>query len=85
MDQAHASSPVSDLSNWKAPVLIISGDDDRNVMIGQSVDLKNKLDALGVYNEVLIFPDEVHGFLLHRSWVTAYQATLDFFQRHLGR
>jgi dipeptidyl aminopeptidase/acylaminoacyl peptidase len=35
--------------------------------------------------ETLVFPDEVHGFLLHRSWVTAYQATLDFFQRHLGR
>ncbi|UCE69661.1 MAG: S9 family peptidase [Flavobacteriaceae bacterium] len=83
MDQAHASSPVSDLSNWKAPVLIISGDDDRNVMIGQSVDLKNKLDALGVYNEVLIFPDEVHGFLRYDSWLRAFRATASFFDRFL--
>jgi dipeptidyl aminopeptidase/acylaminoacyl peptidase len=84
MEEALAASPVSDLSKWKAPVLIISGDDDRNVMIGQSIDLKNKLDALGVYNEVLIFPDEVHGFLRYDSWLRAFRATADFFDRFLG-
>ena len=52
-------------------------------MIGQSVDLKNKLDALGIYNEVLIFPDEVHGFLRYESWLKAFQATASFFDRHL--
>lgn len=83
MQEAYQSSPVSDMLNWKSPVLLISGDDDRNVMIGQSVDLKNKLDALGIYNEVLIFPDEVHGFLRYESWLKAFQATASFFDRHL--
>ena len=83
MEEAYASSPVHDLSNWKAPVLIISGDDDRNVMIGQSIDLKNRLDALGVYTEVLVFPDEVHGFLRYDSWLRAFRATADFFDRFL--
>lgn len=83
MDQAYASSPVADLSKWKAPVLIISGDDDRNVMIGQSIDLKNRLDALGVYNEVLVFPDEVHGFLRYDSWLRAFRETASFFDRFL--
>jgi dipeptidyl aminopeptidase/acylaminoacyl peptidase len=64
-------------------VLLISGDDDRNVMIGQSIDLKNRLDALGVYNEVLVFPDEVHGFLRHESWLQAYKAAASFFDRFL--
>jgi hypothetical protein len=27
--------------------------------------------------------DEVHGFLLHRSWVTAFEASLDFLNRKL--
>jgi len=85
MEQALASSPVSDLSAWKAPVLIISGDDDRNVMIGQSIDLKNKLDILGVYNEVLVFPDEVHGFLRYDSWFRAFEATASFFDRFLRK
>ena len=36
-----------------------------------------------VHVEQLVFPDEVHGFLLHRNWVRAYEATVDFFDRML--
>jgi dipeptidyl aminopeptidase/acylaminoacyl peptidase len=82
-DGATASSPVADLSGWTSPVLLISGDDDRNVMIGQSIDLKNRLDSLGVPNEFLVFPDEVHGFLRYDSWYRAFEATERFFDRHL--
>ena len=83
MAGATAASPVADLSSWKSPVLLISGDDDRNVMIGQSIDLKNRLDEKGIYNEFLIFPDEVHGFLRYDSWLSAFEATEDFFNRYL--
>ena len=31
-----------------------------------------------------VFPDEIHAYLLHRSWVTAYALTADFFNRHLN-
>ena len=71
------------MASWRSPVLLISGDDDRNVMIGQSVDLKNRLDQQGVYNEVLVFPDEVHGFLRYASWREAFLATKSFFDRFL--
>jgi len=71
------------LSALTSPVLLISGDDDRNVVIGQSIDLKNQLDARGVYNEHLVFPDEVHGFLRYDSWLRAFQATEGFFNRYL--
>lgn len=83
MEGATAASPIADLSAWTSPVLLISGDDDRNVMIGQSIDLKNQLDARGIYNEYLIFPDEVHGFLRYDSWLRAFQATEGFFDRYL--
>ncbi len=83
MDMAFHSSPISELQYWSSPVLIITGDDDRNVMFGQSIDLKNKLDKIGVYNEVLVFPDEVHGFLRYESWLRAYKQTADFFTRFL--
>lgn len=83
MDVAYHSSPISELQYWSSPVLLITGDDDRNVMFGQSIDLKNKLDALGVHNEVLVFPDEVHGFLRYESWLRAYERTADFFDRFL--
>ena len=37
----------------------------------------------GVDVEQLIFPDEVHDFLLHRNWLAAYTASFDFLTRKL--
>ena len=42
---AHESSPVSAVDSWKSPVLFIHGDDDRNVMFSQTVDLVARLRA----------------------------------------
>jgi dipeptidyl aminopeptidase/acylaminoacyl peptidase len=80
---AHESSPVTSVETWKSPVLFIHGDDDRNVYFTQTVDLVARLRARGVVIEQLVFPDEVHDFLLHRSWLAGYHATSDFFDRHL--
>jgi dipeptidyl aminopeptidase/acylaminoacyl peptidase len=81
---AHDSSPVASVNTWKSPVLFIHGDDDRNVMFAQTVDLVARLRAQGVSIEQLVFPDEVHDFLLNRNWLKAYQAGSDFFDRKLG-
>ena len=37
----------------------------------------------GVHVEQVVFPDEVHDFLLHRNWKEAYQASARFIERHL--
>src|SRR6266404_3591722 len=79
---AHDSSPMTAVNTWKSPVLFIHGDDDRNVYFTQTVDLAARLRERGVEIEQLIFPDEVHDFLLHRHWLEAYQAASDFFDRH---
>ncbi len=80
---AHDSSPVTAVNTWKSPVLFIHGDDDRNVYFTQTVDLAARLREKGVAIEQLIFPDEVHDFLLHRDWLAAYHAASDFFDRRL--
>ncbi len=80
---AHDSSPVTSVNSWKSPVLFIHGDDDRNVTFTQTVDLVARLRERGVEIEQLVFPDDVHDFLLHRHWLAAYHATADFFDRHL--
>ena len=49
----------------------------------ETVDLVEALRKGDVYFEQLIYPDDVHGFLLHRNWVNAYKATADFFERFL--
>jgi dipeptidyl aminopeptidase/acylaminoacyl peptidase len=80
----HESSPASAVDTWKSPVLVIHADDDRNVMFSQTVDLVARLRAGGVPVEQLIFPDDVHDFLLYRHWLQAFQAGSDFFDRKLG-
>jgi len=82
---AFESSPMASIASWRSPVLLIHGDDDRNVPFSETVDLAEKLREQGVTFEELTFPDEVHSFLLHRNWLAAYQAAADFFDRHLKR
>jgi dipeptidyl aminopeptidase/acylaminoacyl peptidase len=81
---AWESSPMASLDTWRSPVLLIQGDDDRNVLFAQTVRLANALRARGVPVEEQVFPDEIHDFLLHRDWVTAYRLCADFFDRKLG-
>jgi dipeptidyl aminopeptidase/acylaminoacyl peptidase len=77
------SSPLADIADWRSPVLLIHGDDDRNVPFSETLWLVEKLAAQGVDYELLVFPDDVHGFLLHRNWEKAYKAAADFFDRKL--
>jgi dipeptidyl aminopeptidase/acylaminoacyl peptidase len=81
---AFESSPVAAVDTWRSPVLFIHGDDDRNVPFGQTRDLVQRLRERHVAFEELIFPDEIHGLLLWRSWVRAYQAAADFFDQRLA-
>jgi dipeptidyl aminopeptidase/acylaminoacyl peptidase len=82
-DLALQSSPMASVSTWKSPVLLIHGDDDRNVAFNQTVMLVEALRRQNVYFEQMIIPDEIHGFLRHASWLRAYQASADFFKRKL--
>ena len=81
MELAWTSSPDSTVSTWKSPVLLIQGDDDRNVDFQQTVDLARRLEAQGTPFEEMVIPNEIHGFLRHEAWLKADKATADFFQR----
>jgi dipeptidyl aminopeptidase/acylaminoacyl peptidase len=80
---AYRSSPMSSVSTWRSPVLLIQGDDDRNVNFDQTVQLTEDLRARGVHVETIVFPDEVHDFVQHRHWVEAYEQSADFLDRTL--
>ncbi|HMJ68108.1 MAG TPA: alpha/beta fold hydrolase [Cyclobacteriaceae bacterium] len=83
MDLAFKSSPSSDISKWTAPVLMIHGDDDRNVAFQETTDLATKLREKNVPVEILVLPDEVHGFLRYDSWANVFDSAKDFFDRQL--
>ena len=82
---AWESSPDAYVNTWKSPVLLIHGDDDRNVPFSQTVDLVQRLRAQHAPFEQLVIPDEIHGFLRWRDWIRAYSATAEFFDRTLKR
>ncbi|HTB94810.1 MAG TPA: prolyl oligopeptidase family serine peptidase [Candidatus Sulfotelmatobacter sp.] len=81
---AWESSPNSSVDKWKSPVLLIQGDDDRNVPESQTVDLVQRLREHNVPVQQIFIPDEIHDFLLWKTVVTCYKATAEFFQAHLS-
>ncbi|OAJ67140.1 prolyl oligopeptidase family serine peptidase [Gluconobacter cerinus] len=77
------SSPLADIAHWRAPVLLVHGDDDHDVEFEQSVLLSKALTATDVTHEDHIFPGERHEFLRQQDWLTAYNWTMRFFDRYL--
>ncbi len=75
------SSSISEIGKWKSPVLLIHGDDDRNVNFSQTVGLVQLLRAHGVYHEVIVLPDDVHETLLESRWLNIW----DSFEKFLTR
>jgi dipeptidyl aminopeptidase/acylaminoacyl peptidase len=80
---AFESSPLASVKDWRSPVLLVHGDDDRNVPFSETVDLVAALRRQGVPFETLVFPDEVHDFLVHGNWIRIYEAAAAFFDRWL--
>jgi dipeptidyl aminopeptidase/acylaminoacyl peptidase len=65
-------------------VLLIQGDDDRNVHFHQTVDLARRLEAHHLQFDEIVLPDEIHGFLRHASWLKADSATAEYLTKKLG-
>lgn len=81
LDVAWQSSPVSSIATWKSPVLLIHGDDDRNVRFNQTTDLVRRLEKAGVTYEELVIPDDTHHFMRHANIVKVDSAVAAFFDR----
>jgi dipeptidyl aminopeptidase/acylaminoacyl peptidase len=82
---AFESSPVAAVASWRSPILLVHGDDDRNVRFDQTVDLAARLSKAGVPFEELVIPDEIHDMLRYYNWRRADAATIDFLERKLAR
>ena len=82
---AWRSSPISSIAGWTSPVLIIHGDDDRNVRFNQSTDLVRRLEKKGVPMETLMIIDDTHHWMKHSNAIKIGAATSDFFMRKLKK
>ena len=80
---SYQSSAISQIANWKSPVLLIHGDDDRNVAFTQTTGLVQLLRAHDVPHELIVYPDDVHDPLLHSRWLYSFERTAEFLGRYL--
>ena len=82
-DRALASSPLGAIDGWRSPVLLVSGDQDMNVDVVETVDLAERLRERGVEVRTLILPGEAHDFVRHSAWKRLWHALNSFFREKL--
>jgi dipeptidyl-peptidase 4 len=83
-DVSYTSSSISQIDQWKSPVLLVHGDDDRNVNFSQTVGLVQLLRARNIYHELIVFPDDVHETLLHSRWLYTFGRMEAFLHKFFG-
>ena len=82
---SYQSSSISQIEKWKSPVLLVHGDDDRNVAFSQTTGLVQLLRAHGIYHEVIVFPDDVHDTLLYSRWIYSFERLQAFLGKFLKK
>ena len=78
------SSAIGAIDGWKSPVLLVHGDDDRNVAFQQTTGLVQLLRARNVEYELIVFPDDTHESMLHSRWMYTLDRMEKFLSKHLG-
>jgi dipeptidyl aminopeptidase/acylaminoacyl peptidase len=81
---SYQSSAIAAIDTWKSPVLIIHGDDDRNVAFQQTTGLVQLLRQRDVYYELIVLPDDTHETLLHSRWLSLFGRMDTFLKRFLS-
>ena len=80
---SYQSSTISAVDGWKSPVLLVHGDDDRNVAFQQTTGLVQLLRQRDVYFELIVFPDDTHESMLHSRWMYTLERMEAFLKRFL--
>ena len=62
-------------------MLLVHGDDDRNVAFQQTTGLVQLLRQRDVYYELIVFPDDTHESMLHSRWMYTLGRMETFFEQ----
>ena len=77
------SSPVTFIRNVKTPTLVLHGERDAEVPAAQGYEFWHALKTLGVPTQLVIYPDEGHGFFGEESKKDRVFRVLGWFDRFL--
>jgi dipeptidyl aminopeptidase/acylaminoacyl peptidase len=78
-----ASSPLTYIGQVKAPLLVLQGENDIRVPVGQARQVAEALKARGQTVDAVYFPEEGHGFYKREHQQEALQRTIDWFDKYL--
>jgi dipeptidyl aminopeptidase/acylaminoacyl peptidase len=76
-------SPHMFVKNFKTPLLVVHGELDYRVPVGEGLQLFTALQRRGVDSKLLYFPDEGHWVLKPQNSVLWYNTVLDWFGKYL--
>jgi dipeptidyl aminopeptidase/acylaminoacyl peptidase len=76
-------SPNMFVKNFKTPMLVVHGELDYRVPVGEGLQLFTALQRRGVDSKLLYFPDEGHWILKPQNSVLWYNTVLDWFGKYL--
>ncbi|MGH4036161.1 S9 family peptidase [Actinomycetota bacterium Odt1-20B] len=77
------NSPISSVSRIRTPVLILHGEQDTNVPLGQAVHFHRALRHFGVEHEFIVYPREGHGLHERAHQLDALRRTRAWYDRWL--
>jgi len=78
-------SPIHKVDRIKAALLVIHGENDPRVPVGEARQVIEAVRAQGGEVDSLIFPDEGHGIAKLSNRLVAYRKMVDFLDKHLKK
>ncbi len=76
-------SPIHQLAALRAPLLVVHGENDSNVPLGEATQIVSAARARGVPAELLLFPGEGHELLQRKNREHFVRTTVAFLARQL--
>lgn len=78
-----AHSPISYATKIRTPILILHGEEDTNVPLGQAIHFHRALRHLGVEHEFVVYPREGHGLVERSHQLDALRRIRGWYDRWL--
>ncbi len=78
-----AASPIKYLTNAKAPLLVLQGENDIRVPKEEAEQVVSILNNAGKTVDVHYYPNEGHGFAKRENQIDAIRRMIDWFDRYL--
>ncbi|KPJ49546.1 MAG: hypothetical protein AMJ41_02765 [candidate division Zixibacteria bacterium DG_27] len=76
-------SPIHKVDKIETPLLVVHGENDPRVPVGEARQIIKALSDRGVAVDSLIFPDEGHGVSKRKNSLVLYRRMVDFLDKHL--